>query len=566
MTKSRISFPSRVSARVSARIVAAAAITIFLISGCQINDPTKDLKVIVNTITRDNTVSVTLNDVVTGGVASSIVTVAIQGQDAGKVTDEVNNKLTSATVNHGFLTFAIQNGTTFSVASPVKLILKITSAAYMSVDYPITITSGGPQVFVVNMVKKTDMAAAGIEQTSTPTAVSSDNTGKTTAPIAVQTTAGSQVTIPQGTILKDASGSALTGKLTVATTVFYPKAAGLIPQGVVTNGTTTSNTLLSLSVTVTDPSGKVASPVGSQVFIPVDNTFKNPLTGASFVLGDKLQMGYTDPATGQLVKTGEAQYVSVASPKISNSVKQVAINIVGWSAFLNIQIPGNTSFNFFQQYQSTSSTITLGASFNTWDFTKAPIELVVNDGITPFGFYGEVSSVRDIGYSKSFTYLPFAAGYVKYAYLRVAGNDDIRLSAMKSLSSGTNAIEYQAPADVRIYDVLVKGKCPNDATKEIIPGGTVVTISDESGYQYMGNRILGNITLSNTGEARLFLRKAGNYVVSSRYNGKDYQATLAVDANGVPVISGADIQVIRVDATVSPIVLQYYLLTTDACN
>ena len=82
----------------------------------------------------------------------------------------------------------------------------------------------------------------------------------------------------------------------------------------------------------------------------------------------------------------------------------------------------------------------------------------------------------------------------------------------------------------------------------------------------MGNRILGNITLSNTGEARLFLRKAGNYVVSSRYNGKDYQATLAVDANGVPVISGADIQVIRVDATVSPIVLQYYLLTTDACN
>ena len=215
----------------SSWIVAAAAIAMVLISGCQINDPTKDLKVIVNTVTRDNTVSVTLNDVKTGGVAASIVKVEIQGADAGKVTDEVNNTVTSFTVNHGFFTFAIRNGTSITAASPVNLMLKITSAGYVDVTYPITITKTGPQVVVVNMVKKTDMAAAGIEQTSTPTAVSSDNTGKTTAPIAVQTTAGSQVTIPQGTILKDASGSALTGKLTVATTVFYPKAAALIPPG-----------------------------------------------------------------------------------------------------------------------------------------------------------------------------------------------------------------------------------------------------------------------------------------------------------------------------------------------
>ncbi len=561
MTQSRISF--------SSRIAAAAAITLFLISGCQINDPTKDLKVIVNTITRDNTVSVTLNDVLTGGVPSSIVTVAITGQDAGKVTDEVNNKLTSVTVNHGFLTFAIQNGTTFSAASPVKLILKITSAAYMNVDYPITITSGGPQVFVVNMVKKTDMATAGIEQTSTPTAVSSDNTGKTTAPIAVQTTAGSQVTIPQGTILKDASGSALSGKLTVATTVFYPKAAALIPQGVVTTGTTSSNTLLSLSVTVTDPSGKVASPAGSQIFIPVDNTVKNPLTGASFVLGDKLQMGYTDPATGQLVKTGEAQYVSVTSSKISNSVKQVGLALGGFTSIwpsIPLNLLSNTanyfnaSINFFQDYQIISATITLAASFNSWDFTKAPMELVVNSVYVPYGVMGDVYSVGGIGYSKSINIYP-GITLNKNAYLRVAGNDDVRLSATKLLVTSSNVMEYVAPANVRVYDVLVKGKCPNDGTKEIVPRGTVVTVYDETGYQ-----IMGNITLNNTGEARLFLRQAGKYTVRSSYNDVDYEATLTVDASGVPVISGADIQVIRVDATVSPIVLQYYLLTTDACN
>ena len=554
MTQSRIFRP--------VTILAAAAMMIVLASGCEINDPTKDLKVIVKTISRDNTVSVTLNDVVTGGVASSIVKVEIQGQDAGKVTDEVNNKLTSITVNYGFLTFAIQNGTTISAASPVKLILKITSAAYLDVNYPITITSGGAQAFGVSMVKKADMATAGIEQTSTPTTVSSDNTGKTTAPIGVQTTSGSQITIPQGTILKDASGSALTGKLTVSTTVFYPKASVLIPQGVVTTGTTSSVTLLSASVTVTDPSGKVASPAGSQIFIPVDNTFKNPLTGASFVLGDKLKMGYTDPATGLLVQTGEAQYVSVPSLKISNSVKQVALNLIGFFTAipLNIHIPIGNSLNFFQEYQSTSATITLGASFNTWDFTRAPIELVVRDQFVPYGVVGNVYSVREIGYSLSLPFLQYLS-FSKVAYLRIPGNDDVRLSAIKNIGANSNVMEYAAPANVRIYDVLVKGKCPNDGTKEIIPRGTVVTVYDEG-----GNVIMGNITLNNTGEARLFLQKAGKYTVRSSYNGVDYEATLTVDANGVPVISGADIQVIRVDATVSPIVLQYYLLTTDACN
>lgn len=549
MTLRNISRPST--------ILAAAAMVIVLLSSCEVNDPTKDLKVIVNAITRDNTVSVTLNDVLTGTVPSSIVTVAIQGQDADKVTDEVNKKLTSATVNHGFLTFAIQNGTTISAASPVKLILKITSAAYMSVDYPITITSGGRQVFVVNMVKKTDMAAAGIEQTSTPTEVSSDNTGKTTAPIAVQTAGGSQISIPQGTILKDASGSALTGKLTVASTVFYPKAAEFIPHGVVTTGTTGFVSLVSLSVTVTDPSGKVANPVGSQVFIPVDTTIKNPSTGASFVLGDKLKMGYTDLATGLPVQTGEVQYVSFTSSKTTNSVKQVAAS--SWGFLLNFQdnsFLGGGAALIFSQHPSTICTITLGTSFNAWNFDKAPMELALSS-IGPYGTIGDVYSVEGIGFSKSMS--TFWVG--RTVYLRVQGNEDIRLSATKVLTPGTIVMEYVAPANIRVYDVLVKGKCPNDGSKEIIPRGTVVTVYDETGHQ-----IMGNITLSNTGEARLYLQKAGVYLVRSKYNNVDYEATLTVDASGVPVISGADIQVIKVDANVFPIVLQYYLLTTDACN
>ena len=372
MTQSRIFRP--------VTILAAAAMMIVLASGCEINDPTKDLKVIVKTISRDNTVSVTLNDVVTGGVASSIVKVEIQGQDAGKVTDEVNNKLTSITVNYGFLTFAIQNGTTISAASPVKLILKITSAAYLDVNYPITITSGGAQAFGVSMVKKADMATAGIEQTSTPTTVSSDNTGKTTAPIAVQTAAGTQVTIPQGTTLKDASGNALTGKISVATTVYYPQAAALIPQAAVSANGVSSYPMLSLSVAVTDQSGKVASLLAGSTFVPVANTLKNPATGAPFIQGDKLKLGYTDPVTGQVVFTGECEYVTVTSSKISNSVKQVAGGQIGFFFPFVFSPPIQfTPLIAFFQSQTKVAEIHLGTGFSAWNFDKAPFELIVKN-------------------------------------------------------------------------------------------------------------------------------------------------------------------------------------------
>jgi hypothetical protein len=490
------------------------------------------------------------------------------------VTDEVNNTVTSFTVNYGFFIFAIRNGTSISAASPVKLMLKITSAAYMDITYPITITSTGPQVVVVNMVKKTDMAAAGIEQTTAPTVVTSDNTGKTMAPIAVQTAMGSQITIPQGTVLKDASGSALTGKLTVASTVYYLPASGLIPQGTVSTGTTIACPMLSVLVNVTDALGKVASPTGCSIFVPVDNTLKNPVTGAPFALGDKLQLGYTDPVTGQVVFTGETQYTAATLSKTSNPAKYF-----GKNPGFNLNINGNTILNgavvsvSTVGYSSTLAlpiTISTGANFLTWNFDAAPIELVYGLGNLPVGQAGSVDysgwvptySIHYNLFKSRQTYGPIdLTGGVSCAYFRIPGNDAIRLSDAVLLQGGDNVIEYKAPANVRIYDVKVVGKCPNKGWMEIIPIGTVITVYDST-----GTKILSNITLSQTGEARLYLQRAGNYIVRSRYNNKDYEASLVVDANGVPVISGASVEVIRVNAKVTPIVLQYYLLTTDACN
>ncbi len=548
----------------SSRIVMAAAIAIVVISGCQINDPTKDLKVIVNTIIRDNTVSVTLNDVITGGVATSIVTVEIQGADAGKVTDEVNTKVTSFTVNYGFFTFAIQNGTSITAASPVKLMLKITSAGYVDITYPITITSTGPKIFTLNMVKKADMAAAGIEQATIPTAVTSDNTGKTTAPIAVQTAMGSQITIAQGTILKDASGSALTGKLTVASTVYYPQASGLIPQGRASASKTIAYPILSASVTVTDALGKVASPTGGTIFVPVDTTYKNPVTGVPFALGDKLQLGYTDPVTGQVVVTGETQYTRPTLSKISNSVKYIPYT--GFPCLISVNSMPGLGVAAIYISVPTEGSIVLGTSFRNRDFSGAPIELVYGIGypaVGPMVKWVPTSAINCAVFSaveSSYGPFEFTVGSTR-AYFRIPGNDAIRLSNDVELKAGINTIEYTAPASVRIYDVQVIGQCPNNNLMEIVPVGTVITV-----YDATGTKILNTITLSETGEARLYLEKAGKYIVRSKYNNKYYEASLVVDANGVPVISGPSVQVIRVDATVSPIVLKYCLMTTDACD
>jgi hypothetical protein len=553
MSKYKILFPSL--------ILAAATLMTVMFSSCQINDPTKGLKVIVKTIERDNMVSVTLNDVVTGGVVTSDVTINIQGADAGKVTDEVNNKKTSFAVKYGFLSFAIENGTTISAAVPVKLILKITSANYLDVTYPITITSTGTQSFAVTMVKKADMTQAGIEQATFPAAANSDNSGKTTTAVAVQTTQGSQVSIPQGTTLKDASGSALTGTINVAATVYYPEAAKLIPQGVQTSGTTSAYPMMSMSVAVTDQSGKVANSVSGNIFVPVDANFKNPETGASFNPGDVLKMGYVDPGTGQVVYTGESQYVSSYSSSVVPSGKKTAAVSPGWLVPLR-SLTNNLSFMTLVAYyiaNSQTAQITLGSGFNTWDFNKAPVELMI-DYIGGSGFSGmfmDQFTVSSIGFSKSLVIITAASK----AYIRIRGNDALRLSNVVALKAGANVIDYKALSDVRIYDVTVTGKCPDDNTKEIIPGGTVVSVYNETGAT-----ILSTISLNSGGEAQLYLQKAGKYKIRSTYNGKLYEADLVVDANGAPVISGSDVQVIKVDTSVNPIVLQYCILTREACN
>jgi hypothetical protein len=555
MSNNRILLPSM--------ILAAATLMTVMFSSCQINDPTKDLKVIVKTIERDNMVSVTLNDVVSKGVVTTDVNILIQGADAGKVTDEVNNKKTSFLVKNGFLSFAIQNGTAISASSPVKLILKITSADYLSVDYPVTITTTGTQAISVSMVKKAQATQAGVEQAAFPAAGNSDNSGKTTAAVAVQTTQGSQVTIPQGTTLKDASGNALTGQINVATTVYYPQAAQLIPQGVQKTNTQSAIPMLSLSVAVTDNSGKVANGVGGNIFVPVDNNFKNPETGASFNPGDVLKMGYVDPTTGQVVYTGESQYYAAYSGSIVQSGKKTTAFSPGWLVTLQSLTQNIPAFASLQAYYISTikqAEIHMGSTFNTWDFNKAPIELVVDYiGSSYFtGMFTERYNVNDIAFSKSLTITTAASK----AYLRIAGNDDIRLSNVVALAAGSNAIEYKAPTDVRVYDILVNGKCPDNNTKEIIPGGTVVSV-----YNATGTSILSTITLNANGEARLYLeKKTGSYKVRSTYNSKLYEANLTVDANGVPVISGSDVQVIKVDASVSPIVLQYCILTREACN
>ena len=117
-----------------------------------------------------------------------------------------------------------------------------------------------------------------------------------------------------------------------------------------------------------------------------------------------------------------------------------------------------------QSQKTISAGVELGKSFKNWDFSMSPIELVYGVGLPSLdrAMYSTLTAYEQ---SVSIECPPFTTK----AYLRVPGNDSLRLSDVVVLHPVSNPIEYKAPANVRTYDVKVVGKCPNNTLMWIIP-------------------------------------------------------------------------------------------------
>jgi|GEM_PF-2383984 len=531
--------------------------TISVLNGCDITNPTDGLAIIVATIQRETTVSVNISDH-NGINIKSPLEVKFAGMDSAKIIDEVNNKILSRSTTNGTLTFSVDDKTNITEANPVNLILKLHSVNkdYLDVEYPVTLTQIGIQRLYFKMAALNALVAEGIDQViNAPTTGTADpNSGIVTAPVNLTSTSGTTVSIPTGAVLKDNTGTALSGKISVSVTTFTPQASSLFSKQEIVYNKITFIPFTQFSVKITDQNGRTATTFGnasSKVSIPVAGV-KNPATSNYFRSGDTVNFFYLN-STGGTSPLG----ASIVREKMLrlNKINLPGVYTIQSTLSADVDLNSNDGAGSIIYAGTSIGESSPGQRYmfnfgSNWNNNDTDIELVVNYS------YGaqEVFSIKHDTLS-----LP-SNKIISSAFVRIAGTP-IKVAENNSIAIGNNLLPVSFAA-VTYFDVFVQGKCPNEnpTNPRRINPSIYVAITRSDGVSF------GGVELKE-GRCGTYLSD-GSYILSATYQGKDYSAS-AVLANHTVTIEEND-KIAPMENTPAPtadkVCIWYYIITNEACK
>jgi len=226
---------------------------VLLFSGCDIKDPVDGIDIILNQKDIATTVAVSFVDAATGlqiGSASSKkISIDFSGQDKGQIISLKELPLTSASTTNGIISFAIRNTRVPSIQNPVEFTIIASADGYLPVSQNISLINTGSNPYEIRMV---DIATPPDGAASTTNASVPSSNGTVSGDITIVTgnesvtNAVSTMSIPAGTLVKDASGNTVSGSLSATLLYFNNKnkesleafPGGLIAKAVNSSGAT----------------------------------------------------------------------------------------------------------------------------------------------------------------------------------------------------------------------------------------------------------------------------------------------------------------------------------------
>lgn len=199
-----------------------------------IEDALESISVVIELPKIDTEVSVQFVDATTGALIEQPVEVLFFGDQRGntQIIDMYSDVIEEFTATDGFMNVGIQNGATLSETSPIVMGLKISSQGYKDQTASIDIRSAGQNYAVLEMVPLSNPpVGVGIIKDILPNVV---NDGILSEPIrysASETTGPLTPRIgfdlPEGTLLKDANGTPLSGQLEMEVVIYNTSVPGV---------------------------------------------------------------------------------------------------------------------------------------------------------------------------------------------------------------------------------------------------------------------------------------------------------------------------------------------------
>ncbi|MBC8465444.1 hypothetical protein H8D57_00300 [bacterium] len=197
-------------------------LTLALITGCSITDPSDDFEIYITLPESGAIISGQVADGNGNLITDSQVNLTVLGEDAGVIVDLLNEPLQSLTTTSGFLVIAVNDTITPTREDPIEITLKIDAENYMTTYKNLVLYSANDVIFNIFLVSAdiNDLppGLTGAEDDNGEC----DNTGAVTTPVNLVSPpnpisgAMNTINIDSGTRILDPQGSPLTGGLTAS--------------------------------------------------------------------------------------------------------------------------------------------------------------------------------------------------------------------------------------------------------------------------------------------------------------------------------------------------------------
>jgi len=296
---------------------------IFLISGC-VKNTLDGVEIVVNNLpaTAQINIMVTDADSLAQQQTPAGLKVAITGKDAGAVYEASGLASSKVLPVNGTFSLMVPDSRTPTREKPVEFIVEASAPGFMTVRYPVTIPDTGAYNYQIPMVNlaKTPAGVAAVQQGGVLLNASGATVAETiiNTPVKAGKPENVRLQIPQGVVMRDAAGNALTGTASI-TMVHHDNRAfasinsfpgGLFAPAAKINGqnvgpvTFETLGLVDLQITV---GGKKVKTFSKPLLARVDlnETSINPNTGKPLQLGDSLPIWSQDETTGEWTLEGK---------------------------------------------------------------------------------------------------------------------------------------------------------------------------------------------------------------------------------------------------------------------
>jgi len=216
--------------RYTTALAAIGLIAGISITGCK--NPKEDVDLIVDSGITEATMGLRFVNARTGEpvgaglLANQQVTISLHGVDADKIV--AANGSTDLICNQGFMTLAVRSDVNPSESSPVRFRVVCSAPGYLKTSQEVTIVQLGGIDVTIPMVELANLPD-GVAATNSTVTNGSGTSGTVSAatittgdPATTYGSSSASVTIPAGTVMRDETGTILTGAIGVDLAYFNP--------------------------------------------------------------------------------------------------------------------------------------------------------------------------------------------------------------------------------------------------------------------------------------------------------------------------------------------------------